>query len=440
MDILNNREIAIALWLVVISAYFIFSKKMVEVRKAFKDVIRSIFVGKIIFFLSLITAYMSAAIYFLSEHDLWNTEQLKNTFFWFFSVAFASLFKIETIKNDKKFFKHAVIDNLKIVAIIQFVVGVYTFPLWLEIMVVPIFVLISVMLAVAETEKNHHRVRKLLNYSLSVFGGILIIYTSYMLIMNFATFGNEKTAYDFLVPPLLTLCYLPFVFALLVYSTYEQVFLRLQFSIKSALYRNLAKLYALVLFNFRLGLLERWSYQVARKNIESHNDLIKSFMHLFKVRASEQQPKAVSIELGWSPYKAKDYLTDDGLRTGFYNRQYEDFWCALSPMLEIGDGLIPSNIAYYVEGKEDIAKTLKIKVNVNDASKSQVAREELLRVATNLSMASLNRCLSQPMQSAILHGEGCCETFGNKEFSFKMERWPAHKLKGHDFKFIISTV
>lgn len=37
MEILNSREIAIGLWLIVIALYIFFSKKMVEVRAAFKQ-------------------------------------------------------------------------------------------------------------------------------------------------------------------------------------------------------------------------------------------------------------------------------------------------------------------------------------------------------------------------------------------------------------------
>jgi hypothetical protein len=64
-----------------------------------------------------------------------------------------SLFKIESIKTDKSFFKNSVIDNLKLLAILQFVVGVYTFPIWIEILLVPVLALISAMLAIAENEK-----------------------------------------------------------------------------------------------------------------------------------------------------------------------------------------------------------------------------------------------------------------------------------------------
>lgn len=280
MDIFNNREIAIGLWLLAISIYVFLSPKMVEVKSSFRHLLSAFFVKQIMSVLGLMIVYIIFVIYFLSEMDLWNAEQIKNTVFWCVSVGFMSLFKIESIKKDKSFFKHSVVDNLKLLAILQFIVGVYTFPIWIEILLVPILALIGAMSAIVEGDKKYHQVKTILEYCLSIFGIILIIYTLYMLTTNFSEFGNKKTGYDFFIPSLLTLFYLPFLFFILVYSTYEQVFVRLRFSIKNRLYRNLAKIYAFVLFNVQIGLLERWSFHVARIKVESHTDLIESFWHI----------------------------------------------------------------------------------------------------------------------------------------------------------------
>lgn len=440
MDIFNNREIAIGFWLLAISAYVLLSSKMVQVRSSFRHLLSAFFVKQIMSVLGLMVAYMMLVVYFLSEIDLWNTEQIKNTIFWCVSVGFMSLFKIESIKKDKSFFKHSVLDNLKLLAILQFVVGVYTFPIWIEILLVPAFVLIGAMTAIAETDKKYHQVKTLLEYFLSTFGIILIVYTLYMLATSFGEFGNEKTAYDFFVPPLLTLFYLPFIFVMLVYSTYEQVFIRLQFSIKSKLYRNLAKIYAFILLNFRMSLLDRWSCHVARIKIESHADLVDSFRHIFKARRAELNPMDVPVDLGWSPYQAKEFLSCEGLSTGFYNNLFEEEWFASSPMEEFSDGVIPDNIAYYVEGSEEIARVLKLKVNVNDAARTHQACKKLESMAEVLSVSSLGQSLSEEMKSAI----SCCnpytEKVEGKTVVLIVEKWPNHKSNGFDLKFRISSI
>jgi hypothetical protein len=440
VDIFNNREIAIGFWLLAISAYVLLSPNMIEVRSSFRHLLSAFFVKQIMLVLGLMVAYMMFVVYFLYEMDLWNTDQIKNTVFWCTSVGFMSLFKIESIKKDKSFFKHSVLDNLKLLAILQFVVGVYTFPVWIEILLVPALVLIGAMTAIAETDKKYHQVKTLLEYCLSIFGIILIVYTLYMLATNFGEFGNEKTAYDFFVPPLLTLFYLPFVFFMLVYSTYEQVFIRLQLSIKNKLYRNLAKIYALILFNFRMSLLDRWAHHVARINVESHDDLVESFRHMFKARRAESNPMDVPVDLGWSPYQAKEFLSCEGLSTGFYNNLFEEEWFASSPMEEFSDGVIPDNIAYYVEGSEDIAKLLKLKVNVNDAARTRQACDKLKSMAEVLSVSSLGRSLSEEMKSAISSCNSYAEEVEGKTVALEVENWPNHKSNGFDLKFMISSI
>ncbi|OJT49840.1 hypothetical protein BSR04_00525, partial [Serratia plymuthica] len=88
MDILNNREIAITLWLLVISYYTFSSSKMAAARNAFKGVLAALFVKQIMSVLCFMVAYMVIVIYWLSELELWNFEQLKNTVFWCVSVGF----------------------------------------------------------------------------------------------------------------------------------------------------------------------------------------------------------------------------------------------------------------------------------------------------------------------------------------------------------------
>ncbi|EKN3725716.1 TPA: hypothetical protein ACPZRY_003350 [Yersinia enterocolitica] len=440
MDILNNREIAIALWLVAISVYIFSASKMAAVRNALKGVLAAFFVRQIMSALCLMVAYMAIVIYWLYELELWNFEQLKNTVFWCVSVGFISLFNLEKIKEDKFFFKHSVLDNLKLLAILQFILGVYTFSLWVEVLLVPILVLLGAMLAITETNRKHHQVRVILEYCLTAFGVVLIVYTLYMLMTNFGEFGQAKTAYDFFIPPMLTLLYLPFIFFMLVYSTYEQVFVRLRFSIKSRFHRYAAKLFAIILFNVRLSLLERWSFQVAKTNIKSYSDLIETFKYIFKVKYSEKNPKEVPKEQGWSPYKAKEFLVNEGLSTGFYNRFFEEEWFASSSMEEFSDGIIPDNIAYYVEGSEEVAKVLKLKVNVNDASRTHQACEKLEAVAEVLSMSSLNQPLSEEMKNAISGRNSYFEKVEDKTIALIVEHWPNHKFMGFDLKLLISSI
>ncbi|BBO66611.1 hypothetical protein DSCA_05410 [Desulfosarcina alkanivorans] len=211
VEILNNRELAIAFWLIVIFVYMLISKKMGEVRKSFKSLLSAFFARQIVSVLFLMLIYMGLIVYVLSKFGLWNVEQIKNTVFWCVSVGFLSLFKLETIKKDKSFFINSVINNLKLLAVIQFIIGIYTFPLLIEITITPVIAGIVAMTAITDSDHKYIKVKRLLDTLLSAFGFIVICYTIFMLATHFGEIAKEKTLFDFVIPPLLTLLYLPFI-------------------------------------------------------------------------------------------------------------------------------------------------------------------------------------------------------------------------------------
>jgi hypothetical protein len=432
LDILNNREWALVIWASILACYLILSPNMKEVRTLFKKLLSSFFVRPIQTVVFLMLVYIAGIIYFLFEFQLWDIGQAKNTVIWVVSVGFMSLFKLEAIKKDRVFFKHSVLDNLKLIAIIQFVIGVYSFSLLVELLLVP-------MLAFAESNDKYSQVNKLLNNLMAVFGLVVIICTVYMLITDFREIAKEQTIYDFTIPPLLTLLYIPFIFFMMVYSTYEQVFIRLSFFIKKPKIRLLAKTYAIFVFNVRTELMERWASSLPYADTGSHKGILRSIKKIFKMRAAERNPRAVTAHEGWFPYKAKDFLFSQGFQTGYYHESY-DGWNACSPMIEIGQGLFPNNIAYYVDGNEKSAKSLKVKVNINDKEESNQANAKLLEAAKRLYKAALNSEFPVWLEEAIIKGNQVEEEIDCFKVSYQKEEWPNHRYGGYHLIFTIQIV
>lgn len=293
------------------------------------------------------------------------------------------------------------------------------------------------MLVIAKKDDKYRQVKSFLEYCLSIYFLILISFTLYMLVTDFKEFGQIKTIYDFFTPILLTTFYIPFMLIIMIYSSYEQAFIKVDISIQNKIYKRLAKIYAIAMFNFRTKRLERWASQLFKFNVESHSELIKTFKLIFRMVSNEKTPKKVSNDLGWSPYVAKNFLASEGLSPGFYNSYFHDEWFASSPIIEVSDGVMPNNIAYYIEGSEDIVNVLKVKVNINDSQRSAQATERLMKVAETLSNHSLNQSLSEKMKLAILNCEPYSETIDGKIISLDIGLGP-NKSNGFDLKFTIT--
>ncbi|MCU1753828.1 hypothetical protein [Pseudomonas helleri] len=440
MDILNNREIAITLWLILAATYICSAKRMREVRLAFKKLAFVFQSRPLMIVFSLAAVYTTAMVGLLLDWELWSIDQLKNTIFWFFSVGLLSIYNLEKIKTDPHFFKKSVIGNLRLLAILQFVVGIYSLPLLAELFLVPFMVVVGMMTPIAESDIKYLQVKKLLNGIVISFGLFTLAYTAYMLATNFKELGQEKTFYDFIVPALLTVMYLPFVFAMMTYSTYETIFMRLKFTMQDRRLRRLAKLYSVVLFNFRLDAIQRWADHIARVEVVSHKQLLSTFVHLRKLKKLEKMKPEVLRSQGWSPYLAKDFLLSEGVSTGYYNLIFVDQWCASSKMYDIGDDLLCDNFAYYVEGVEGVAKVLKIKLNVNDNSRAHQANERLIALSGVLVRKSLGIDISDSAKDALRFGASYRESHGDKQITVKKESWAGHKLGGYDLKIeVVAT-
>lgn len=439
MEVLSNREWALVFWITVLFAYILVAKNMDSAREALKAIISAFFVRQILSVLFLMLMYMGVMIYALSEQGLWDSQQIKNTIIWCASIGLMSLFKMQSIKEGSSFFKHLVLDSLKLVAILEFVVGVYPFNFFVEIVLIPILTIIGAMIAIAESDDKHQLVKKILDSVLAIFGVIVISYTIFMLFTEFDGIAKKQTVYDFLIPPLLTLLYLPFIFFMVVYTSYQQVIIRINYFINKPILKYLAIIYSIIVFNFRIKALERWATSLAFSDTDTHKGIINSIKHVLKILKSEKRPPIVLADEGWSPYIAKEFLTNEGFKTGYYNKSFDE-WYSSSPMIEFGNGLIPDNIAYYVEGSEKVANRLKLKLNVNDSNCAEEAHQELLQASKNLFNEAVNESLPAQIIEGILSGNPVKEKVGTYFLSIEKDIWPNHAFSGYDIKFIISSI
>lgn len=440
MDILNNREWALVIWIVVVGLFILFSPKMVHVRKSLRGVIKAFFVRHIISTLTLMLVYIATMIYGLSRIGIWEFNQTKNTIIWIISVAVLSLFQLESAKQDPHFFKHSVLDNLKLIAIIQFVIGVYVFNLVIELILVPIMAIVGAMLAVAQSDEKYQLIEKILNGFLATLGIIFIVHTLYMLATNFGDFGKIQTVYDFSIPPLLTFLYLPFIFFMMVYTTYELFCARLQVLVKDPSVRRYAKMYSFFNFHFNIKLIERWAGTLHFQNTSSKQAIKESIKQIFKLIAVEKNPPKVISSEGWSPYEAKNFLLKEDIKTGYYHSFAPNEWFASSSLVEIGNDLIPNNVSYYVEGNENTAKCLKLILNVNQRENAEMAHMKLLSSVKVLLKSALGVELTREIEAAIIERKDMKIKYENFEFSVEKNDWPQNSIGGYDIRAIISCI
>jgi hypothetical protein len=438
VDLLNSREWALVIWFSVAILCMTSLPKAVDIKKSMGEVVKAFLAKRLMVVYGLLLVYLFVVVLFLIDLGLWENHQLKNTIVWFATVGVFSLFQINKIKKDRNFFKRTILDNLTLIAVIQFFVGKYTFHLVTELILLPVLLFITTLTVFSERDEEYSKAHFFLNGILSFFGFLLIAYFIYGLFTNFGEVAKEETSYDFFTPVILTILYTPFLFFILLYSVYEVTFVRIKYFIKNEWMRGFFKVLAIIVFNYRFELLERWASSLVHVKTESFRSIFYSMYEIFKLRKAEKATHLVPKSEGWCPYKAKDFLNGENLNTGYYHRSFDE-WFASSEMVEFGDGLFPCNITYYVKGVESKAEKLKISINVNDESMVDIALEKLVKTSTALFEKALGENIPDSILNTIGKGDEISINYKGKQLSLIKSYWPEHHLGGFDIKLKISN-
>lgn len=222
--IFSNREIALLLWIAVIVLAALFSK----LRESFVPIIQ-ILTGKMFLIIfSLIGVYLFSIILFLKKIGIWDNTNLKDVLFWLFSVGFVLVFKINDAKSNA-YFKGIFFSAIKWTIILEFIVTLYSFSLITEIIILPILVFLTAIQAYAELNEKHKPVSSFLKNILAIAGLIIFSFSLYKTILNFDDVLTFQNLVTFLLPSTITILFIPFVYLLALYSTYESYFIHLDF-------------------------------------------------------------------------------------------------------------------------------------------------------------------------------------------------------------------
>lgn len=224
MNLFNNREIATAIWLLIIFIFILFKR---DIRKSLFNVLKASFKIKILTSIILMIAYTAGIVFLLNMANLWNTSLLKDTVVWFCFTGIVMSFDLVTSKKDQNLFRKIIIDNIKIVIIIEFIVNTYTFSLVGELVFIPILTLIVIMEVVAKTDDKYSSVAKLMNGLQVIIGIIILIYAMSNVVSDYKNFGSLDTLRNFLLAPLLFILFFPFIYFILLFANYELLLIRL---------------------------------------------------------------------------------------------------------------------------------------------------------------------------------------------------------------------
>lgn len=379
---ITTREIASAIWLAVFLVVVLIQK---STRESLGSVFEALLKPMLLIPLATGAAYAAAEIYLLERLGWWSVANLKTTIVWLFTFAFVTMFEAATAKGRKAGLGKFTAEILSVAGLLTFITELYSFPLWVEVVALPFFTVIALMGMMANQKAEHAPVAKLMACISALVGFSYIgfsLWKTYQLWSETATLAN---ALELAIPILLSLGYIPFLYTWRAYVAYSDAFATISvFSIDKSLVPY-ARWLAISRIRGDLELLARWRKAMQASRQRDRAELKHSLDALLTLKEREAAPPVVQPNYGWSPYLAMQFLAEYGVATGHYQHSFDDEWFASSSMREIGSGLnLPNNLAYYVEGTEHAATTLKVKLNVNNPGEAGEAEGMFIVYAMHL--------------------------------------------------------
>ncbi|MBW2995406.1 hypothetical protein KY312_03560, partial [Candidatus Woesearchaeota archaeon] len=176
--------------------------------------------------------------------------------------------------EDERYFKNVILDNLKLIVLLEFIVNLYVFNLAVELILIPILVIIVIISAIAGLKEEYRLVKKVFDYILGIIGICFILFAFINIFIDFPGFANVDNLRSFLLPPILTVVFLPFMYLFTLFAAYEIYFIRLDIFNENKEITRYAKRKIFALCHFNLKRLNKLSKEVKIMKIFNKNDVL----------------------------------------------------------------------------------------------------------------------------------------------------------------------
>lgn len=221
---INSRELASAFWLIVLLLWGLTSR---DVRASLVSVLRC-FVNRVILITILLTGlYLFGIFTILAGFMDWRPELTKATTVWGVFSGFSLVLHANNDGIGRLSFKNILSDQIKALFLVEFLVNVYSFPLLVEIISLPIVALFAGMSALESYNEDAKKIAPIVKTLLTFYVLILLIGAILYITRNADIIFTTDTLIEFILPIVLLFGFLPFLYFLTLYMGYDSLFRRI---------------------------------------------------------------------------------------------------------------------------------------------------------------------------------------------------------------------
>ena len=234
----NNREIATAFWLAV---FLLFDLRKKNMRESLSRLFKSFVTPKILAPFIAYLVYVSMILIFLQKIGYWSTDLIKDSIYWFLFAGIVILGKSASDPASNELWKQSLKDHFTVIVILTLLINLYTFSLPIEFIIVPLSFIIVMTGAVAELKPEHADVAGIIHKIEAIFGWFILGAAVFKAINDLQTLASVETLNQFLLPIILTIAVLPFIYLISIYAIYDKLWVWTRFKQPKELTRYMRK-------------------------------------------------------------------------------------------------------------------------------------------------------------------------------------------------------
>lgn len=274
MSIFNNRELASATLVVVFFLWI--SIKSPDVRSSLRFVVCAFFKKPIIISLIVLLGYILLVVIALLELGVWNIGQLKNTILWFVFIGFVQLMNTSKIEEPINYLKNSLNSQLKLIVLVEFLVAFHSYSYFVELILVAVIAFLVGCSTFSENKPEYQLSKKIFDVSLTILGSILLIISIVNIYDEPTKFFSIATFRDFLVPMLLSICLLPYIYCFYYFLSYERAFVKTRIYTESKQLQRYAKVRSFIVFRGNPKIIHQWLLWSCVPEFESRSTISDS--------------------------------------------------------------------------------------------------------------------------------------------------------------------
>jgi hypothetical protein len=186
--VLNSRETASLIWVgVALVMLLVMAARDSELRGHLAGAVRAFFVPVLVSGFLIFYGYLALIIVVAERVNLWEPALLSETVIWLAVAGVAMLWGLDKAADEPHYFRRSVRRIFVGTLLVEFFFELATFPLWLELVIQPILLMLILMEVLTEQDPEHEPARGCVGNVLAVLGFAFLAGTIYLLVRDWSS-------------------------------------------------------------------------------------------------------------------------------------------------------------------------------------------------------------------------------------------------------------